>query len=130
MDTSEKFMPNNGQDVSQLEYSRVIGCLMYAMNCTQPNIAFAVGKLSRLTCTGYPLVLEGYTDASWIRNTEDNSSTGGWVFLLSGAAGKKAEWLRNLIFKIPLLSKPIAPVSIRCDSAATLAKAYSQMYNE
>ncbi|GKA98169.1 zinc finger, CCHC-type containing protein, partial [Tanacetum coccineum] len=32
MDTSEKLMPNNGQVVSQLEYSRVIGCLMYVMN--------------------------------------------------------------------------------------------------
>ncbi|GJV70085.1 zinc finger, CCHC-type containing protein, partial [Tanacetum coccineum] len=36
----------------------------------------------RLTYTGYPSVLEGYTDASWISNTEDNSSTSGWVFLL------------------------------------------------
>ncbi|GKD39484.1 zinc finger, CCHC-type containing protein [Tanacetum coccineum] len=49
MDTSEKLMPNNGQAVSQLEYSRVIGCLMYAMTCTRPDIAFAVGKLSRYT---------------------------------------------------------------------------------
>ncbi|GKC37117.1 putative ribonuclease H-like domain-containing protein, partial [Tanacetum coccineum] len=32
--------------VSQLEYSKVIGCLMYAMTCTRPDIAFAVGKLS------------------------------------------------------------------------------------
>ncbi|GJV74865.1 zinc finger, CCHC-type containing protein [Tanacetum coccineum] len=47
MDTSEKPMPNNGQAVSQLEYSRVFGCLMYAMTCTSPDIAFAVGKLSR-----------------------------------------------------------------------------------
>ncbi|GKC28228.1 zinc finger, CCHC-type containing protein [Tanacetum coccineum] len=46
MDTSEKLMPNNGQAVSQLEYSRVIGCLMYAMTCTRPDIAFVVGKLS------------------------------------------------------------------------------------
>ncbi|GJS76331.1 zinc finger, CCHC-type containing protein [Tanacetum coccineum] len=38
----------------------------------------------RLTYTSYPLVLEGYTDASWINNTEDNSSTSGWVFMLSG----------------------------------------------
>ncbi|GKB62086.1 zinc finger, CCHC-type containing protein [Tanacetum coccineum] len=105
MDTSEKLMPNNGQAVSQLEYSRVIGCLMYAMTCTRPGIAFTVGKLSRYTSN---LVLEGYTDASWISNTEDNSSTSGWI---------------------PLWSKPIAPISIRCDSAATLAKAYSQMYN-
>nr|GFD10416.1 zinc finger, CCHC-type [Tanacetum cinerariifolium] len=49
MDTNEKLMPNNGQAVSQLEYSRVIGCLIYAMTCTRPNIAFVVGKLSMYT---------------------------------------------------------------------------------
>ncbi|GJX49095.1 zinc finger, CCHC-type containing protein [Tanacetum coccineum] len=182
MDTSEKLMPNNGQAVSQLEYSRVIGCLMYDMTCTRPDIAFAVGKLSRytsnpgtqhwqaiqrvlkylkktmdykLTYTGYPSVLEGYIDASWISNCEDNSSTSSWVFLLGeGAiswaskkqtcitgstmesefmaltrAGMKTEWLKNLLLEIPLWSKPIAHISIHYDSAATLAKAYSQMYN-
>ncbi|GJX23446.1 hypothetical protein Tco_0227891 [Tanacetum coccineum] len=182
MDTSEKLMPNNGQAVSQLEYSRVIGYIMYAITCIRPDIEFVVGKLSmytsnlgtqhwqaiqrvlkylkktmdyRLTYTGYPSVLEGYTDASWISNTEDNSYTSGWVFLLGGgviswtskkqtcitgstmksefvalaAAGKEAEWLKNLLLEILLWSKPIAPISIRCDSAATLAKAYSQIYN-
>nr|GEV41475.1 zinc finger, CCHC-type [Tanacetum cinerariifolium] len=49
MDTYEKLMPNNGQAVSQLEYSRVIGCLMYAMTYTRPDIAFVMGKLSRYT---------------------------------------------------------------------------------
>nr|GFA43837.1 hypothetical protein [Tanacetum cinerariifolium] len=82
-----------------------------------------------LTYTGYPSVLKGYIDASWIINTEDNSSTSGWVFLLGGAAGKEAEWLKSLLFEIPLWSKPITPIFIRCDSAATLTKAYSQMYN-
>ncbi|GJZ22732.1 zinc finger, CCHC-type containing protein [Tanacetum coccineum] len=47
--TSEKLMPNNGHAVSQLEYSRVTGCLMYAMTCTRPDIAFVVGKLSMYT---------------------------------------------------------------------------------
>ncbi|GJZ89331.1 zinc finger, CCHC-type containing protein [Tanacetum coccineum] len=156
MDTCEKLMPNNGHVISQLEYSRVIRCLMYAMTCTRPDIAFAVGKLSRLTYTGYPSVLEGYTDASWISNTEDNSSTSGWVILLSGGAiswaskkqtcitgstiesefvalagaGKEAKWLKNLLLEIPLWFKPIAPISIHCDSAFTLAKAYSQMICE
>ncbi|GJR19903.1 zinc finger, CCHC-type containing protein [Tanacetum coccineum] len=182
MDTSEKLMPNNSQVISQLKYSRVIGCLMYAITYTRPNIAFVVRNLSRYTSnpgtqhwqaiqrvlkylkktmdysliyTGYPSVLEGYTDASWISNTKDNSSTSGWVFLLGGcaiswaskkqtcitgstmesefvalaAAGKEAEWSRNLILEIPLWSKPIAHISIRCDSAATLANAYSKMYN-
>ncbi|GJZ27314.1 zinc finger, CCHC-type containing protein [Tanacetum coccineum] len=152
MDTSEKLLPNNGQDVSQLEYSRVIGCSMYAMTYTRPDIAFNVGKISKYTSNP---VLEGYTDASWISNAEENSSTSGWVFLLGGGAiswaskkqtcitgstiesefvalataGKEAEWLKNLFLKIPLWVKTIAPISIRCDSVATLAKAYSQMYN-
>ncbi|GJT27990.1 zinc finger, CCHC-type containing protein [Tanacetum coccineum] len=77
MDTSEKLRPNNGQDVSQLEYSRVIGYLMYDITCKRLDISFAMHKLSRI-----PSVLVGYTDASWISNTKDNSSTSGWVFLL------------------------------------------------
>nr|GEX36373.1 hypothetical protein [Tanacetum cinerariifolium] len=73
MDTSEKLMPNNGQAVSQLEYFRVIGCIMYAITCTRFDIPFAV-------------VLEGYTDASRINNSEDNSFISERVFLLGGGA--------------------------------------------
>ncbi|GKB30032.1 hypothetical protein Tco_0869433, partial [Tanacetum coccineum] len=171
-----------GKPVDQLEYSRAIGCLMYAMMSTRPDIAYAVGRLSRFTSdpsrqhwqaitrvvkylkvtmnyglsyVGYPSVLEAYSDASWINHVEDSSSTSGWVFLLGGGAilwaskkktcitgstmeskfvalgdvGKEADWLRNLIYEILIWPKPIAPISIHCDSAATLAKAYSQMYN-
>nr|GFB20766.1 zinc finger, CCHC-type [Tanacetum cinerariifolium] len=148
----------------------------------KPDIAFAVRKLSRytsnpsalhwqalgqvfqylkgtmdygLTYIGYPFVIEGYSDANWINNMEDHSSTSGWVFLLGGgaiswastkqtcitsstiesefmalaAAGNEAEWLINLVFEIPLWPKPISTTSIRCDNATTLAKAYSQVYN-
>jgi hypothetical protein len=182
MDPGEKLMPNTGKPVDQLEYSKAIGSLMYAMISTRPDIAYAVGKLSRFTSNpsrhhwhaitrvfkylkgtmnyglsymGFPSVLEGYSDASWINNAEDSSSTSGWVFLLGGgaiswaskkqtcitgstmesefvalaAAGKEAEWLRNLVYEIPIWPKPISPISIRCDSTATLAKAYSQIYN-
>ncbi|GJW07989.1 zinc finger, CCHC-type containing protein [Tanacetum coccineum] len=152
MDPVEKLKPNTGKPVDQLEYSRAIGCLMYAMTSTRPDIAYAVGRLSRFTSNP---MLEGYSDASWINHVEDSSSTSGWVFLLGGgaiswaskkqtcitsstmesefvalaAAGKEAEWLRNLIHEIPIWPKPIAPISIRCDSAPTMARAYSQIYN-
>ncbi|GJV44213.1 zinc finger, CCHC-type containing protein, partial [Tanacetum coccineum] len=182
MDPVEKLKPNTGKHVDQLEYSRAIGCLMYAMTSTRPDIAYAVGRLSRFTSNpsrqhwqaitrvfkylkgtmnyglsyvGYHSVLEAYSDASWINHVEDSSSTSGWVFLLGGctiswaskkqtcitgstiesefvalaAAGKEAEWLRNLIHEFPIWPKPIAPIYIRCDSAPTMAKAYSQIYN-
>nr|GEW42524.1 zinc finger, CCHC-type [Tanacetum cinerariifolium] len=113
MDPIEKLKPNTGKPVDQLEYSRAIGYLMYAMTSTRPDIAYAVGRLSRFTsnpsrqywqaitrvfkylkCTmnyglsyvGYPSVLEAYSYASWIHHVEDSSCMSGWVFLLGGGA--------------------------------------------
>ncbi|GJW82538.1 zinc finger, CCHC-type containing protein [Tanacetum coccineum] len=113
MDPVEKLKPNTCKLVDHLEYSRAIRCLMYALTSTRPDIAYAVGRLSRFTSNpsrqhwqaitrmfkylkgtmnyglsyiGYPLVLEGYLDASWINHVEDSSSTSGWVFLLGGGA--------------------------------------------
>ncbi|GKC59359.1 hypothetical protein Tco_1086957 [Tanacetum coccineum] len=63
------------------------------------------------------------------KQTSITSSTMKYEFVALAAAGKEAKWLKNLLLEIPLWVKPIALISIRCDSAATLAKAYSQMYN-
>ncbi|GJU34470.1 hypothetical protein Tco_1182824 [Tanacetum coccineum] len=92
MDTSEKLMPNNGQAVSQLEYS------------SDTNEGYMMQVLKSI------ILNKIHASTSW-----------------QADAGKEAEWLRNLILDISLWSKPIALISIRCDSAATLAKAYSQM---
>ncbi|GJV77530.1 zinc finger, CCHC-type containing protein [Tanacetum coccineum] len=158
MDTIEKLMPNNGQAVSQLEFSRVISFLLYAMTCIRPDIAFVVGKLSRYTSnpgtqhwqaiqkvlkylnkimdyrlmyTGYPSMLEGYTDASWINNTKENSSTSGWVFLLGGGAiswaSKKQTCITGSTMEYEFVALATTVKETEC--AATLAKAYSQMYN-
>ncbi|CAM8900210.1 unnamed protein product [Rhodiola kirilowii] len=48
-ESSKHLLPNKGAPVSQLEYSRVIGSLMYAMTSSRPDIAFVVGKLSQYT---------------------------------------------------------------------------------
>ncbi|GKF38570.1 zinc finger, CCHC-type containing protein [Tanacetum coccineum] len=39
-----------------------------------------------LSYVGYSLVLEAYSNASWINHVEDSSSTSGWVFLFGGSA--------------------------------------------
>src|SRR5690606_1560641 len=40
---------NSGEAVSQNEYARVIGSLMYLTNCTRPDLAHATNVLSRYT---------------------------------------------------------------------------------
>uniref|UniRef100_A0A2N9EFL2 Uncharacterized protein n=1 Tax=Fagus sylvatica TaxID=28930 RepID=A0A2N9EFL2_FAGSY len=154
-DSNYKLVENIGRAIAQLEYASVIGSMMYAMHCTRPDVAFAVNRLSRYTSSpsvehwkaiarvlgylkktkdlglyysGYPAVLEGYSDANWVTSVSDNKSTSGWIFTLGGSAiswaskkqscishstmeskfialaltGKKAEWLRNMFYDIEL----------------------------
>ena len=83
------------------------------MNFSRPDIAYAVGRLSRYThspnqdhwdalvrlmrylrgtmdygieYSGFPIVLEGYSDGNWISDLDETKSTSGYVFTLSGGA--------------------------------------------
>ena len=104
---------NKGESESQVDYAKVLGCLMYIMNCTRPNIACAISKLSRYTSNpnkthwmpmrrvlgylkhtqnfalhykNYPAVIEGYSDANWITGSTESKSTSGYVFTVGGGA--------------------------------------------
>uniref|UniRef100_A0A2N9GXV4 Reverse transcriptase Ty1/copia-type domain-containing protein n=1 Tax=Fagus sylvatica TaxID=28930 RepID=A0A2N9GXV4_FAGSY len=181
-DSNYKLVENTGRAIAQLEFASAIGSMMYAMHCTRPDIAFAVNRLSRYTSnpsaehwkaiarvlgylkktkdlglyySGYPVVLEGYSDANWVTSVGDNKSTSGWIFTLGGGAiswaskkqlcishstmefefialalaGKEVEWLRNMLYDIELWPQPMSAISIYCDSQATMSKAYSKIYN-
>uniref|UniRef100_A0A2N9GPK3 Integrase catalytic domain-containing protein n=1 Tax=Fagus sylvatica TaxID=28930 RepID=A0A2N9GPK3_FAGSY len=182
IDVNLHLTKNKGNGISQLEYSQIIGSLMYIMNCTRPDIAYSVSKLSRYTSnpgedhwkaivrvlrylkytlnygvhyTRYPAVLEGYSDANWISDTNDTKSTSGYVFTLGGAAvswksskqtciarstiesefialdkaGEEAEWLRHFLEDMPMWTKPVPPICIHCDSQSAIGRAQSYMYN-
>ncbi|GJS72940.1 zinc finger, CCHC-type containing protein [Tanacetum coccineum] len=104
METSEKLRPNNGRAVSQLKYYRVIGYLMYAMTCTRPDITFVMVKLSRQFVYKWLGILAWEGAISWAskKQTYITSSIMESEFVALAAAGKEAEWLRNLIIEIPL----------------------------
>ena len=50
-------------------------------------------------------------------------------FITLAATVKKAEWIRDRLFEILFSSKNLSAISIHCHSQATLARAYSGVYN-
>ncbi|TYK08238.1 ty1-copia retrotransposon protein [Cucumis melo var. makuwa] len=112
-DASKHLKQNKGDSVSQPEYAKIIDSVMYLMNYTRPNIAYAVSRLSRYThnpdryhwdalrhllrylkgtidyClhfNKFPAVLEGYCDANWVTDNDEVNSISGYIFLLEGGA--------------------------------------------
>ena len=105
--------PNGSEVLSKVPYQSVVGSLMYAMVATRPDIAFAVGSLSRYLQSpkwkhwvgakrvlrylqgskGMGLkfgkgdeIVKGYCDADYATDTAERKSTTGYVYLLNGAA--------------------------------------------
>ena len=103
--------------MSKVPYTSAIGSLMYAMVCTRPDIAYAVGVVSRFmsrpgkqhwetvkwilrylkgssnTClcfTGASLKLQGYVDADFTDDIDSRKSTTGFVFTLGGTTISRA----------------------------------------
>ncbi|XP_075087489.1 secreted RxLR effector protein 161-like [Nicotiana tabacum] len=99
--------------MSQDPYASALGSLLYAMVCTRPDIAHAVGVVSRYI--SYPgkehledvkwillyfkdtssmtlcfkknnIILKGFTDANLGGNLDSRKSTTGYVFTLGGTA--------------------------------------------
>jgi hypothetical protein len=86
---------------------------MYLASTSRPDILFAMRKLSQFTSnlgddywralervmhyltgtmdygihySGYPTVLEGYSNTNWISDDDELYATSGYVFTLGGAA--------------------------------------------
>ena len=68
---------------------------------------------------------------SWKRKkqTYTNLSTMESEFVALASAGQEAEWLRDLLLEVPLAKENVSKVLIHCDSQATLARAFSEVYN-
>ena len=124
-DLSVKLKKDDGfsKDVDSTLYQLMIGSLLYAANSTRPDIAQAVGVVSRYTSrpsqahlTALKRILRylkrtaslairyqksddgeliGYSDADWAGNADDCHSTSGNLFLLYVAGGQSAGRVRN-----------------------------------
>ncbi|KAL0559322.1 hypothetical protein IC582_003930 [Cucumis melo] len=112
-DSSVKLFKNTGDSVNQSEYAGIIGSLRYAVDCTRPDIAYAVRLLCRFTSrpslehwntieriirylkktqnlglhyNKFPAVLEGYSDADWNSLSDNSKAISGYIFNIAGGA--------------------------------------------
>ncbi|CAI7874628.1 unnamed protein product [Closterium sp. NIES-54] len=97
-------------------YAELVGCLMYLMTCTRPDLAFPLSVLSRFVVTGrhrpihwtaavrvakylattssmglvlggtHPVLLTGHYDSSYTDDVETQRSTQGYFFSLGAGA--------------------------------------------
>ncbi|KAL0356467.1 UNVERIFIED_CONTAM: Retrovirus-related Pol polyprotein from transposon RE2 [Sesamum radiatum] len=109
-DPSACLKKNKGDSVSQAGYAKIIGSVIFLMNYTRLDIAYAVSRLSRYT---------------------HNPNKEHWDALrrlLRYLKGQEAEWLRNLVGDVPLWGS-FVPVSLHCDSQAAIGIAKNYAYN-
>ena len=111
---SKKMSPKTPEErnrMSSIPYASAVGSIMYAMLCTRPDVAYALGIASRfqadpredhwkavknilkylrrtkdifLIYEGSDLKLEAYSDSSFQSDLEDSKSILGYVFTLNG----------------------------------------------
>ncbi|KAL0433022.1 UNVERIFIED_CONTAM: hypothetical protein Slati_2636500 [Sesamum latifolium] len=104
----------------------------------------------------FPVVLEGYSDVSWIAKNSESNGCSGYVFTLGGDAvswkyakqtliirstfeaelcaldttGTEPKWLFGLVSQLPIVSQSLPPIAVHCDSQTTIAKVMSRKYNQ
>ncbi|KAH9311145.1 hypothetical protein KI387_026180, partial [Taxus chinensis] len=106
--------------MSKVPYSSAVGSLMYAMVCTRPDIAHAVGAVSRfmsdpgkehwqavkwilrylrgtmgtvLCYSGSNTTLRGYVDSDMAGDVDSRRSTTGYIYTVGGTA---VSWISRL----------------------------------
>ncbi|KAE8679209.1 Retrovirus-related Pol polyprotein from transposon TNT 1-94 [Hibiscus syriacus] len=120
---SSSMSPSNKEErmeMSRVPYASAVGSLMFAMICTRPDIAQAVGVVSRymanpgkehwntvkrilryikgisnvaLCYEGSNLLINGYVDSDYAGDLDKSKSTTGYVFKVAGGA---VSWISKL----------------------------------
>jgi hypothetical protein len=96
--------------------------------------------------TGYPAVLEGYSDFNWISDADEIKATSGYVFTIGRtavswrsrkqtiltkstmetelvaleSATTEAEWLKELLMHLPMVAKPVPAILLHCDNQSVI----------
>ncbi|KAE8680998.1 hypothetical protein F3Y22_tig00111356pilonHSYRG00195 [Hibiscus syriacus] len=131
------------EDMAKVSYSTVVGCLMYAMVCTRPDLAHVVSQVCKY------ISKSGYVDLDYAGDLDNRRSTTGYVFTLGerpiywkstvqsimalsiteaeymAEAAKEALWLTGLVKELGVQQ---GGVQLLCDNQNTIHLAKNQVY--
>ena len=128
-DANTQLKKNKGEAATQLEYAPIIESLMHLMNFTRLDISYVICRLSRYTQNsnyehyvtivrlmkyfrGIIDVLEGYTDANWISDSDEIKSTRGYIFSFGGGVVSWKSSKQSLIARSTMESEFVALESV------------------
>eukprot|EP00253_Pinus_taeda_P028835 PITA_28835 len=133
--------PNTDEEkdyMSRIPYANVVGCLMYAMVCTRPDISHAVGVVSRYmanpgdldkrrSTSGYVFTLASGA-ISWMSKLQNlvALSTTEAEYIAASHACKEAIWLKGLFGEFGRLQDNI---KLFCDSQSAIHLAKNPVYH-
>ncbi|CAI7833220.1 unnamed protein product, partial [Closterium sp. NIES-53] len=130
-------------------YLELVGCLMYLMTSTRPDLAYPLSLLARYVAPGWhrkvhwdaakrvlrylcitsgmglvlggrgPVVLTGHADASWVDNLATQRSSQGYTFSLGAMAAQELHWLTYPL--TDLGEQPRLPPVLYVDNKAMIA---------
>ncbi|CAI7902372.1 unnamed protein product, partial [Closterium sp. NIES-53] len=108
-------------------YLELVGCLMYLMTCTRPDLAYPLSLLARYVAPGMGLVLggrgsvvlTGHADTSWADDSATQRSPQGYTFSLGAMAAQELCWLTYLL--TDLGEQPRSPPVLYVDNKAMIA---------
>ncbi|GJU21576.1 retrovirus-related pol polyprotein from transposon TNT 1-94 [Tanacetum coccineum] len=94
---SSKMSPSSEKEMtkmSRVPYASAVESLMFAMICTRPDIAHAVGVVNVALCFGESdLIVKGYVDSDYAGDLDGSKSTTRYVFTLCGGT---VSWVSKL----------------------------------
>jgi hypothetical protein len=161
--------------MSAIPYASAVRSIMYTMICTSPDVSYALSVTSRyqadpgkihwttvkstlkylrrtkdmfLVYGGEDeLGVKGYTDASYLTDSDDSRSQSGYVFIMNGGsvswksskkgtvadstikaeyiatleAAKEVVWIRNFPINIGVVQGASNPLDVYCDNNGAIA---------
>ncbi|RVW18114.1 Retrovirus-related Pol polyprotein from transposon TNT 1-94 [Vitis vinifera] len=113
---SKEQSPKIGEErdhMSKVPYASTIGSLMYAMVCTRPDIAHAVGIVSRFMSMLGKQHWEGYVDVDFDGDIDSRKSTTRFVFTLGGIAISWASNLQKIVTLSTTEAEYVAATEVR-----------------